>query len=69
MSAIDDLGSDLGTRDDGLAGLIADAARVRLPLPRSPQSAIDLTTAAPRRSITIPDTAAGLVEGYADYGA
>ena len=53
----------------GLAELIADAAQVRLPGPRQPRAVIDLTIPAPRTTITIPDAAPGLVEGYADYGA
>jgi hypothetical protein len=75
MSAIDDVGTDFWGFDlviDGtdatLAGLIADAARVRLPTPRrGSERVIDVTTPAPRL-VTIPDTAAGLVADYDEYG-
>ena len=49
-----------------LADLIADAARVHLPTPRSaaPGRVIDLTVPAPR-TIEIPESTLDLVEGYA----
>ena len=49
-----------------LADLIADAARVHLPAPRSAAQVrvIDLTVPAPR-TIEIPEATLDLVEGYA----
>jgi hypothetical protein len=50
-----------------LADLIADASRIALPTPRSPERVIDLTAHEPG-GLTIPDATLSLVEGYADYG-
>jgi hypothetical protein len=59
--------------DTSLADLIADAAKVRLPAPRSaasptgarPPRVIDLRLPAPR-PLEIPAATIDLVEGYAD---
>jgi hypothetical protein len=51
-----------------LADLIADAAQISLPTPRTPQRVIDLTVPAPA-GLTIPDATLSLVDGYAEYGA
>ena len=50
-----------------LADLIADAARITLPAPRSPERVIDLT-AHEAGVLSIPDATRSLVDGYADYG-
>jgi hypothetical protein len=65
---------DTDAAETTLADLIADAALVRLPAPRSAVGAearrvIDLTAAEPRTAIVIPEQSVFLVEGYAEYGS
>jgi hypothetical protein len=50
-----------------LDDLIADAGMIRLPAPRGPRAAVDVTIPAPR-SIRISDATVSLVDGYAEYG-
>ena len=57
------------TAIDDFSDLIADAAQVHLPAPRTPRPFIDLNAPVHVGEITIPDTAAELVEGYSEYGA
>jgi hypothetical protein len=60
-------GTDLTLPDVTMADLIADAAMVRLPTPRTATAAraIDLRIPAPR-PLEIPAATIDLVEGYAD---
>jgi hypothetical protein len=50
-----------------LADLVADAAQITLPRPRTPERLIDLTAHEPG-GLTIPDSTVSLMDGYADYG-
>ena len=52
---------------DLLADLIADARQIVLPHPRVVELPDDARP--PVDAVRIPDTAASLVDGFADYGA